>query len=108
MSDIDAFFMTIKTMFFLLVFYQFVRLSSIFPQLVIVLAHVEYEVELKLFDHIFLPWFLLQNPDILKNAMDAFNNNESVAEQIFEIIDDDEDDGEAAIYEADLKKLNPV
>jgi hypothetical protein len=106
MTNIDAFFMTIKTLFSIFIFYQFFRVFAVFPQICIVLSQVEREIELNFLDNITLPWFLANNTDILNNAMNAFNNKELVAAQIFTIIDDDDDDeGDFAIYKEDLAKV---
>jgi hypothetical protein len=105
MNNIDAFFMTIQTLFFLYIGYHLARFLTS-TQLLVVMAYIEQEVELKLTDYIYVPWLLMNNYEILNNAIQAINNKESVAEQIFNVFEDDDedDDGDLAVYREDLVK----
>jgi hypothetical protein len=97
MSDMNALIMTIYTMVMIFIIFHLAIFLVMFPLIYLVIIHLEQEVELDFLEKISLYWFFYRNRDTLADAIEAINKKESVAEQVYELTDEDDDDDDGGI-----------
>lgn len=92
MSDMNALLMTIYTMVMIFFMFHTAMFLVMLPIIQVVISYLDEELELDFLETISLCWFFFRTPEALSNAMEAINNKESVAEQVYDLTDDDDDD----------------
>lgn len=105
MNNIDALIMTIwiiGAINFLILLPKIIAFFVFLPSTLIIASYITPEIVF--FKFLKAIWILSQNPEILQEAINKYNNKEKIS---FDDLtnDDDDDDGEIAIYQNDLMKI---